>query len=66
MFERPDVGERAILVHIEFSSHEEAEDLGEFRELVWSAGVEPVGVVTGSQAAQPETVCRRGEAGRNS
>ena len=42
MFERPDVGERAILVHIEFSSHEEAEDLGEFRELVWSAGVEPV------------------------
>ena len=49
MFERPDVGERAILVHIEFSSHEEAEDLGEFRELVWSAGVEPVGVVTGSR-----------------
>ena len=49
MFERPDVGERAILVHIEFSSHEEAEDLGEFRELVWSAGVEPVGVVSGSR-----------------
>ena len=43
MFERPDVGERAVLVHIEFSSHgSEAEDLGEFRELVTSAGVEAV------------------------
>ena len=50
MFERPDVGERAVLVHIEFSSHgSEAEDLGEFRELVTSAGVEAVGEITGSR-----------------
>ncbi len=49
MFERPDVGERAIIVHIDFSSYDETEDLDEFRELVWSAGVEPVGVVTGSR-----------------
>lgn len=49
MFERPDVGERAILVHIEFSAYDDKEDLGEFRELVWSAGVEPVGVVTGTR-----------------
>lgn len=49
MFERPDVGERAILVHIDFTSHEESEDPDEFRELVTSAGVEPVGVVTGSR-----------------
>ena len=49
MFERPDVGERAILVHIEFSAYDEIEDLDEFRELVWSAGVEPVGVVTGTR-----------------
>ena len=49
MFERPDVGERAVLVHIEFSSHGESEDLGEFRELVASAGVEPAGTVTGSR-----------------
>lgn len=48
MFERPDVGERAILVHIEFSSYSsETEDLGEFRELVHSAGVESVALVTG-------------------
>jgi GTPase len=49
LFERPEVGERAILVHIEFSAYDDKEDLGEFRELVWSAGVEPVGVVTGTR-----------------
>ena len=49
MFERPDVGERAVLVHIEFSVHEDTEDLGEFRELVTSAGVEPVAEVTGTR-----------------
>ncbi len=49
MFERPDVGERAILVHIDFTSHDGSEDPDEFRELVSSAGVESVGVVTGSR-----------------
>lgn len=49
MFERPDVGERAVLVHIEFTAHDDAEDPGEFRELVTSAGVEPVMMVTGSR-----------------
>ncbi|OHY81697.1 ribosome rescue GTPase HflX [Marinobacter sp. AC-23] len=49
MFERPDVGERAILVHIDFSSHDGSEDPDEFRELVASAGVEAVGTVTGSR-----------------
>lgn len=49
MFERPDVGERAILVHIDFSSHDGSEDPEEFRELVASAGVEAVGTVTGSR-----------------
>ncbi|WP_166254203.1 ribosome rescue GTPase HflX [Marinobacter salicampi] len=49
MFERPDVGERAVLVHIEFSTHGESEDLGEFRELVASAGVEAVDTVTGTR-----------------
>jgi len=49
LFERPDVGERAILVHIDFTSHEGSEDPEEFRELVASAGVEAVGVVTGSR-----------------
>lgn len=49
MFERPEVGERAIIVHIDFSAYDDAEDAGEFRELVWSAGVEPVGVITGTR-----------------
>ena len=49
MFERPEVGERAVIVHIEFSSYDDTEDLDEFRELVWSAAVEPVGVVTGTR-----------------
>ncbi|MDY6815103.1 MAG: ribosome rescue GTPase HflX [Pseudomonadota bacterium] len=49
MFERPDVGERAVLVHIDFTAREDSEDLEEFRELVTSAGVEPVTVITGSR-----------------
>ena len=49
MFERPDAGERAVLVHVEFASADETEDLQEFRELVTSAGVEPVDVVTGTR-----------------
>lgn len=49
MFERPDVGERAVLVHIDFTAHDDAEDPGEFRELVTSAGVEPVATVTGNR-----------------
>jgi len=49
LFERPDVGERAVLVHIDFTAREDSEDLEEFRELVTSAGVEPVTVITGSR-----------------
>lgn len=49
MFERPDVGERAVLVHIDFTAHDGTEDPGEFRELVTSAGVEAVTTVTGSR-----------------
>ena len=49
MFERPDVGERAVLVNIDFTAHDGNEDPGEFRELVISAGVEPVDTVTGSR-----------------
>ncbi|QSP94575.1 GTPase HflX [Marinobacter salinisoli] len=49
MFERPDVGERAVLVHIDFTAYDDAEDPGEFRELVTSAGVEPVALVEGTR-----------------
>lgn len=49
MFDRPDTGERAVLVHIEFTLERERENIDEFRELVKSAGVETVDIVTGSR-----------------
>ena len=49
MFDRPDSGEFAILVHIDFFSEKVREDVQEFKELVASAGVEALRVVTGSR-----------------
>lgn len=49
MFDRPDTGERAILVHLTLHTHDE--DLDELKELAKSAGAEPVHVVTGSRKA---------------
>ncbi|KZY32855.1 GTPase HflX, partial [Oleiphilus sp. HI0043] len=49
MFDRPDSGELAILVHIDFNSEKEREDPDEFKELVSSAGVETLAVITGSR-----------------
>ena len=49
MFDRPDSGEFAVLVHIDFFSEKEREDVQEFKELVSSAGVEALRVVTGSR-----------------
>ncbi|MBN8412100.1 GTPase HflX [Halomonas denitrificans] len=48
-FERPDAGETAVLVHIDFQDEKEREDPGEFHELVRSAGAEPATLVTGSR-----------------
>lgn len=47
MFDRPDSGERAILVHL--TLHALREDLLELKELAKSAGTNPVHVVTGSR-----------------
>lgn len=47
MFDRPDAGERAILVHMVF--HSGQEDLAELTELAKSAGTDPVHTVTGSR-----------------
>lgn len=51
MFERPQSGERAILVHVDFPGESEPEDLLEFTDLVRSAGAEPVATVTASRKA---------------
>lgn len=50
MFERPKSGERAILVHLDFHADGDREELTELRELVLSAGAQPVAVITGSRS----------------
>ncbi len=47
MFDRPESGERAVLVHLTFRSGQE--DLLELKELAKSAGTDPVFVITGSR-----------------
>ncbi|MCQ8103682.1 GTPase HflX [Methylomonas sp. SURF-2] len=47
MFERPDAGERAVLVHLNLQVGQE--DLDELKELTKSAGAQPIHVVTGSR-----------------
>ena len=51
MFERPQSGERAILVHVEFPGESEPEDLLEFSDLAVSAGASPVATITASRNA---------------
>lgn len=48
LFERPEAGERAVLVHIDLDS--EVEDFDEFHELAMSAGVAVVSVIRGRRA----------------
>ena len=50
-FERPDFGERAVLVHLKLNSESEPEDVGEFEELVRSAGGDVVALIRGSRNA---------------
>ncbi len=49
MFERPERGERAILVRIGLGQAPDAEELAEFDALARSAGAIPVATVTGSR-----------------
>ena len=63
MFERPDSGERAVLVHVFFPDGAGQEDLQEFAELVDSAGAIKVATVTGTRAApEPKLFVGRGKA----
>jgi GTP-binding protein HflX len=48
-FERPDSGEGAILVHIDFPEGAEKEDPREFEELVKSAGLDTLALITGTR-----------------
>lgn len=49
LFERPDAGERAVLVHLDLYKETEREDPREFEELVLSAGGEPVAYISGQR-----------------
>ncbi|MDF2181912.1 ribosome rescue GTPase HflX [Neptuniibacter sp. CAU 1671] len=53
-FDRPESGERAILVHIQLSDDSEQESPKELEELALSAGADPVEFLTGSRA-QPNS-----------
>lgn len=44
MFDRPQSGERALLVHVDFAEQQHKEDLDEFSELASAAGVEVQGI----------------------
>jgi GTP-binding protein HflX len=46
-FDRPESGQRAILVHVRFSAHDEALEIQEFEELVRAADIESLAVLTG-------------------
>ena len=48
-FERPEGGELAVLVHIDFSSEQSSEDVDEFQDLVTSAGADPVCLIRGAR-----------------
>lgn len=61
-FDRPDSGERAVLVHLNIASESEREDPREFEELVLSAGGDPVSYVMGSRVApHPRTFVGSGK-----
>jgi len=63
LFDRFDTGEQAVLVHINFSSEDDREDLDELKLLVSSAGVSTCGTVTGSrQFAQAKFFVGTGKA----
>lgn len=46
-FDRPESGELAVLVHVDFYQSSESDDPREFEELVLSAGGDPVEFITG-------------------
>ena len=48
-FDRPDSGERAVLVHLKLGSDSQREDPREFEELVLSAGGDPVAFIMGAR-----------------
>ena len=51
MFERPQIGERAILVHVTFAKTRDEDELSELTELAVSAGATPVAAMSSARSA---------------
>ena len=51
LFDRPDTGEKALIIHLSINESFSEDDLSEFVQLVISANVEPVATITGSRRA---------------
>ena len=63
MFERAELGNRAILVHMDTSEEDKREDLSEFVELVTSAGAEILQIATSSRhTPEPKYFIGKGKA----
>ncbi|MDX1442981.1 MAG: ribosome rescue GTPase HflX [Gammaproteobacteria bacterium] len=63
MFDRPQSGERAILVHLDFGPGHDSVALDELRELTLSAGATPLAEITGSRhSPDPKYFCGTGKA----
>ncbi len=61
-FERPESGERAILVHIDMADEADRESPKELEELALSAGADPVAYLTGSRSLpNPKTFIGSGK-----
>jgi GTP-binding protein HflX len=61
-FDRPESGQRAVLVHVRFSRDDDSEAIAEFDELVRSADIEPVALVLARRAApQPRVFVGEGK-----
>jgi len=61
-FDRPESGERAVLVHLNLASEAEREDPREFEELVLSAGGDPAAIIVGVRdAPHPRTFVGSGK-----
>ncbi|MCB1859466.1 MAG: GTPase HflX [Gammaproteobacteria bacterium] len=62
MFERPQSGEKAVLVHIDVGARSDPDEMSEFRELAVSAGAVPLEIVMGSrQVPEPKFYVGRGK-----
>ncbi len=63
MFERPQSGERAVLIHVDLGGRAEACEVEEFRELAVSAGCDVLGMVRGARhTPDPRLFIGRGKA----